>query len=295
MVEDGCVVAHPSSMPASQASEFSPDFPPESVWLCQCVSWIPAGFPQCRNPNPTQIPRLLELKAGPSFLVSPRVLCVPRGWSAEILSGWDTCKCERSNCCWNEFQPFFPSYSSFFSLFLGQVSSYFYIYYWWQYNQWLVYFTSFSGMIWSFKADLANCDSWCSFSSMAIKMWMYSTMVLAGNNKNPPNIWKWNVQWILTKKINRFNLLWWPAFTSLHVHLPPAPDFVPLGYLWKVLAFSPLGVSAQGRTAEFLEFLVDILVFQNNTGHARNCDSVAPWDQLLKAIWSVFFFKRGTI
>lgn len=151
--------------------------------------------------------------------------------------------------------------------------------YWWWHNQSFVYFPNFLGMTWSFKPDFSSYDSWWSFSSMA-KEWTCSTMVLAGNYKNPPNIWKLNVQWILMNKINRFNLLQWPAFTSLHKHLPPPLGFVPLGYLWMVLAFSPLGLPEQGIT---MMFLLGVLVFQNDNGHARNYDSIAWWDCCTKS------------
>lgn len=151
-------------------------------------------------------------------------------------------------------------------------SCYFYVSYWWLHNQSFVYFPNFLGMTCLSNQTFPTVIHDGAFQVWPLKTWTYSTMVRAGNDKNPPNIWKLNVQWILMKKINRFNLLWWPAFTSLRMHLPPPPDFVPLGYLWKVLAFSPLGLSAQGIT---IRFLVGILVFQNNTGRARNYDSIA--------------------
>lgn len=155
----------------------------------------------------TQIPQLFELKARPSFLLGPRVLCMtavlhmhPWGAGAPRSLPMDGTLVNVNGqiVCWNEFHPFFP---------VSWPSCYFYICYWWLHNQSFVYFPDFLGMIWSFKPDFSNCDSWGSFSSMTIKKWTYSTMDHAGNNKNPPNIWKLNVQWILMKKINRFNLL----------------------------------------------------------------------------------------
>ena len=69
-------VTHPAGMHMPKASEFSPDFPPESVGGCQRISQIPAKSVPGYLSFVTQIPLLFELKAGPSFLLSLRVLCI---------------------------------------------------------------------------------------------------------------------------------------------------------------------------------------------------------------------------
>lgn len=138
-------VARPAGVHMPKASEFSPGFPPESACWCQCISQVP------------QIPQWFKLKAGPSFLVSPRVLCVtaglhmhPRGAGALRTSPMDGTLVNVNGQIvgWNEFRPFprcFLAELLFLRLLLVTQS--------------FVYFPSFLGMNWSFKPGFSDWDS----------------------------------------------------------------------------------------------------------------------------------------
>lgn len=96
-------LTRPAGMRMPQASELSPDFPPESVRGGCHISQIRAWLPQSRNPNPTvaRVESWTLLSSKPEGVVHR--FCAAhtslRGWSSKIFThGCDTCKCAWSDC-----------------------------------------------------------------------------------------------------------------------------------------------------------------------------------------------------